>query len=451
MNKGVEDIGKKDVLWSYLATLFMVGSGVLLLPFILHKMPSETVGVWNIFTVITSLVTLLDFGFRPSFARNVSYIFSGVRKLQKEGVANDDISEEINYSLLAGTINAMRVFYRWMSLIVLFVLLTVGTAYFYFILQKYNENHIDAMVAWVLLIAISCYNLYTLYYDALLMGKGYVKRNQQITIIGQVTYFSAAIILIYSGFGLTAIISSKLLSVLIRRYLSYKAFFTTELLSLLSNVKLQDHKLILKAIAPNAIKVGCTNLGGFMVNRSATLMGSAFLSLEQLACYGITFQVIELLSQCGNVVFKSYIPKLAQYRAQSNIFALRKIYVVCVLTMVCIYLVGGLALLFLGDRAMALIGSNTHFLGTSMIIVMLIFSYLECNHVMSAGFISAGNRIPFFLPSILSGLATVFLLWVTLDFYNISLWGLILSPGIAQLCYQNWKWPSVVIKDLFYS
>ena len=66
MSKGVENIGKSDVLWGYIATIFMVGSGVILLPFVLHKMPAETVGIWNIFTAITGLVTLLDFGFRPS-------------------------------------------------------------------------------------------------------------------------------------------------------------------------------------------------------------------------------------------------------------------------------------------------------------------------------------------------------------------------------------------------
>ena len=67
MPQGVEQIGKKDIIWSYAATIFMVGAGVLLLPFILNQMSAETVGIWNIFQTITSLVMLLDFGFRPSF------------------------------------------------------------------------------------------------------------------------------------------------------------------------------------------------------------------------------------------------------------------------------------------------------------------------------------------------------------------------------------------------
>lgn len=449
MSGGVENIGKKDVAWSYLATIFMVGSGVLLLPFILHKMPSETVGVWNIFTVITSLVNLLDFGFRPSFARNVSYVFSGVKKLQKNGIATIKEGNNVDYTLLAGTIQAMRKFYRWMSLTVLLVLLTAGTVYFYFILQKYNGDQTDAMVAWLILIFISCYNLYTLYYDALLMGKGYVKRNQQITIIGQFTYFSAAIILIYSGFGLTAIISSKLLSILVRRFLSYRTFFTQEMKRSIESAIPQNSNEILKAITPNAVKVGCTNLGGFLVNRSAVLMGSAFLTLEEVACYGITVQMIEILSQCGNVIYKSYIPKLAQYRANNNLPSLRKVYLYCVATMIIIYVIGGSSIIFLGNWAMNLIGSDTRFLGASMLMVMLVISYLECNHAMSAGFISADNRIPFFIPSIVSGFATVVLLWVFLGPLELSVWGMILAPGLAQLAYQNWKWPSVVIKELF--
>ncbi len=45
--------------------------------------------------------------------------------------------------------------------------------------------------------------------------------------------------------------------------------------------------------------------------------------------------------------------------------------------------------------------------------------------------------------------ATVVLLWVFLGSQNMGLWGLILAPGLVQLAYQNWKWPSVVIKELW--
>lgn len=103
MAEKVEHIGRKDIVWSYASTIFMVGAGVILIPFILHMMPEETVGLWNIFQTITALMMLLDFGFRPTFARNVSYIFSGVKVLQKEGVAYAESDSAVDYGLLKGS------------------------------------------------------------------------------------------------------------------------------------------------------------------------------------------------------------------------------------------------------------------------------------------------------------------------------------------------------------
>ena len=427
----------------------MIGAGVILLPFILHSMPQETVGIWNIFQTITFLVLLLDFGFRPTFARNISYIFSGVKTLQKEGVVHTDADAEVDYGLLKGTLAAMRRFYRWIAGGVFLLLGTAGTVYFYYILQKYNGDRTDAMIAWVLLIAINCYNLYTMYYDALLTGKGYIKRIQQISMLGQGLYISLAIGLIYAGLGLTAIVASQLVATIIRRVLTYRVFFTGELQARLADATAQEPKEILKAISPNAIKIGLTQLGGFCVNKSAILIGSAFLTLEEVACYGITVQVMDILARCATVFYQSYLPKLAQCRAENDLQGLRRYYLLCTGSLVAVFAVGGLAWILLGNWALDLIGSQTHFLPAAMLLAMLIISSLEHNHAVSAGFIMADNKIPFFIPSLVSGAATIVLLFIFLSPLQMGIWGMILAPGLAQLAYQNWKWPSVVIKELW--
>ena len=449
MAEKVENIGKREIIWSYAGTAFMIGAGVILLPFILHKMPQETVGIWNIFQTITALVMLLDFGFRPTFARNISYIFSGVKSLQRNGVAHTTSEAAVDYSLLKGTLLAMKRFYRWMALAVFALLATAGTAYFYYILQKYSGDRQDALIAWILLIAINCYNLYTFYYEALLTGKGYVTRAQQINMLGQAVYLALAIGLIYAGFGLTAIVASQLISTVIRRILTYRVFFTPELKANIESVEPQEPKEILSAISPNAVKIGLTQLGGFMVNKSAILIGSAFLTLEQVACYGITIQVMDILARCATVFYQSYLPKLAQCRAENDLNGLKRYYILCTGSLLAVYAVGSVAWLFLGNWALDIIQSQTHFVPTAMLMVMLLISTLEHNHAVSAGFIMADNKIPFFIPSLVSGAATVVLLWVFLSPLHMGIWGLILAPGIAQLAYQNWKWPSVVIKELW--
>jgi len=445
----VEHIGKKEIAWSYAGTIFMIGAGVILLPFILHKMPQETVGVWNIFQAITALVLLLDFGFRPTFARNISYIFSGVETLQKEGVTHIPSDARVNYGLLKGALIAMQRFYRYMAIGVFAILVTAGSAYFYYILQKYSGDRQDAMIAWVLLIVINCYNLYTFYYDALLTGKGYIKRSQQINMFGQAIYIGLAIGLIYAGFGLTAIVASQLVSTIIRRVLMYHVFYTPALNKQLVPAVPEEPKQILSAISPNAVKIGLTQLGSFLVNKSAILIGSVFLTLDEIACYGITLQVMDILARCAMVFYQSYTPKLAQCRAENDLNGLRRYYLLCTSSMAVVFAVGGLVWVWSGDWILDLIDSQTHFVPTAMLCVMLLISVLEHNHAQSAGFIMADNKIPFFIPSLVSGAATVILLGAFLGVCHWGLWGVILAPGIAQLAYQNWKWPSVVIKELW--
>lgn len=445
----IEHIGSREILWSYAGTAFTIGAGVILLPFILNKMSQETVGIWNIFQTITMLVVLLDFGFRPTFARNISYIFSGVKALQRDGVQHAESDAAVDYGLLKGTLIAMQRFYKWMAVAVFGILATLGTAYFYYILQKYSGDRQDAMIAWVLLIAINCYNLYTYYYDALLLGKGYVKRTQQITILGQGIYIGLAIGLIYAGMGLTAIVASQLVSTVIRRVMSYRVFFTDDITSRLAAAVAKEPKEILAAISPNAIKIGLTGLGGFLVNKSAILIGSAFLTLGDVAVYGITVQVMDILARCATVFYQAYTPKLAQCRAENDLASLKRYYLLCIGSLWAVYIVGGLMWIGLGDWALGVINSQTGFVPTTMLIVMLVISALEHNHSTSAGFIMADNKIPFFIPSLASGAATVLMLWIFLSPLQMGIWGLILAPGLAQLAYQNWKWPSVVIKELW--
>lgn len=448
MANNIEHIGKKDIIWSYVATIFRVGAGIILWPFILSQMSAETVGIWNVMITIMGFVALLDFGFQPSFARNISYIFSGVAKLQKVGIQTVVSDGNINFSLLKGTLNAMRKFYRWMALGVFVILGIAGTAYFYYILQKYSGDRTDAMIAWILLIAINSYNVYTLYYNALLLGKGYIRRERQIMILSQCVYLSLAIVLIYAGYGLTAIVSSQAVSIILQRILSYRVFFTKELKQQLLHTEADETKDILRAISPNAVKVGLTQLGGFCVTKSALLIGSAFLTLEETACYGITLHIIDILARCSTVYYQSITPKIAQSRANKDVIKLKYYFVCSVGILVATFLLGGAAIAFLGNWGLNMIGSETKFLPTIMLCVMLLVYLLETNHSIAAGFISADNRIPFFIPSLLSGLGTVVLLWLFLSIFKWGVWGMILSQGIAQLVYQNWKWPSMVIKEL---
>ncbi|HQB36732.1 MAG TPA: O-unit flippase-like protein [Bacteroidales bacterium] len=442
-------ITRKDVLWNYGATFLKIAVSVLLLPFVLKMLPSETVGVWSVFMTITAFSTMLDFGFGPTFSRNVSYIYSGVKALKTEGfegVEGESIS--IDYSLLKGVIKAMRWFYFRMSIVLFLLLATFGTYYIRVLLKDYLGNHTEVYISWTLLLIINTYNLYTLYYDALLQGKGLIKKSKQIIIIGQTIYLILGITLILNGKGLVAIISAQASSVLIIRWLSYKSFFTKETRQKLNEVIERSRKKIIKAIYPNAIKIGLTSLGAFMVQRSAIIIGSLYLPLTDIASYGITMQLIAVLMGLGGIYTNSYLPKIAQLRVFQNNNAIKELYLNGQFVLVFSYIICGLVLLIFGEAVLTLVGSKTPILPKSLLAVAIFISFLECNHSIAGTILLSKNEVPFFKAALISGAITVILLFAFFQFSNLGIWSMILAPGIAQAAYQNWKWPIVVSTEL---
>lgn len=412
-------------------------------------MPSEMVGIWSVFMTLYAFAGLLDFGFNPSFTRNVTYIFSGVRTLKVksfEPVVKDN--QIIDYNLLKGIISAMRWVYLRMAIILFLLMATLGTYYIYLLLQNYTGDHNEVYVAWILLCIITTYSLFTQYYDSLLQGKGLIKEAKQIVIIGQSVYLIIASVFILTGYGLIAIISAQVVSVIIIRFLSYKIFFTRDTMQKFRTAVSRSRSDILKAIYPNAIKIGLTSFGGFLVQKSAIVIGAMYLSLKEIASYGITLQIIALISGLAGIYTSTYLPKIAQLRVEQNNPAIKEIYLKGQIVMMFTYVTLGLALLFLGEWALRFIGSQTGLLPQLLIFVSLIVSFLETNHSIAGTILLSKNEVPFFIASLISGGTTVLLMLILFQYTNFNLWAMITAPGIVQALYQNWKWPAMVISEL---
>ena len=446
----VANVGKKDFVWTMLATFFKIGAGVLLFPIILKMLPAETVGVWTIFVTITQLTFIFDFGFNTSFARNVSYVFSGVSLLKRDGYEHVESSsvDRIEYALLGGTIRAMRYFYSRMA-VVLFVLFAVlGTFYVYTLMQDYSGNVGEVYIAWGILVLINSYNLYTLYYEALLNGRGEIKRVHQIILVGNVVYILLAIVLILLGGGLVAIVASQAVSVLIVRFLSKKAFYTRSIIEGLSVADDSNYKDILYAITPNAIKVGLTSLGGFIINKSSLFIGSLFVSLETMGSYGITLQLLVVIGMMAGIVTRVYMPKVFQWRVEERLDLIKQKFYLSSVVMFLVFALSGIVIVLYGDWMLSVLKSNTTLLPTSLLILIFVQHYLEYNHSNAAQYLLSRNEVPFFKASLISAGCVLLLLGVFVVWLDMGMLGMILAPMIVQGVYQNWKWPLEVVREL---
>lgn len=443
-------IGKRTFFWSYLASILQIGSGVLLFPIILRVLPSEMIGIWSIFIAITVFVNMLDFGFTPSFTRNITYIFSGVNKLEKTGIAIDSSSSEVNYSLLASSIKAMKWLYLRVAIIAFTLLLTAGSYYLHTVLNSnYHGDQMPIWIAWIFFCFTNTFNIYTLYYDCLLLGKGLVKNDKQTIILSQIIYLVISLILVLCGFGLISLVVGQAIALLVKRGLSRYFFYSKEIKDNLSKqTNTSDAKEIINIIIPNSVKLGLTCVGAFLSLQSAILIGSLYLSLNEMASYGITMQVVNVIASLGGVFYFSLSPKIAQLRVQNDLLKIKELYLKSIGLLLLSFLAGGFLLIWSGNWILLLLGSKTLLIGNGMMIGLLIITFLEKNHAIAGNVILSNNVVPFFRASIVAGIITVILLLVFFRFLDWGIWTMIFAPGIAQILYQNWKWPTLVMKEL---
>ena len=108
---GKIEITKKDILWGYAGQFFMIGSGLFTLPVILRMLTSEEIGMNYLMLTVSTMVSLLDFGFSSQFGLNFTLVHSGAQRLLKEGVEHrKDVT--VNYHLLSVLIKTAKMVFE---------------------------------------------------------------------------------------------------------------------------------------------------------------------------------------------------------------------------------------------------------------------------------------------------------------------------------------------------
>jgi O-antigen/teichoic acid export membrane protein len=205
---------------------------------------------------------------------------------------------------------------------------------------------------------------------------------------------------------------------------------------------------ILKTIMPNAIKMGLTSLGGFLVQRSTVLIGSFFLSLEQIGSYGVSLQVINLIAGLAVIYQSTYLPKINQLRVAGDLQNLKQLHLKSKFLYVGTFLIGSASIYFIGPWALQLLHSKTQLVAPPILIIMFLVAFIENNIIISSNIILSKNEIPFYKASLISGTFIVLALIFMFKYSSLGIANLVIVPLLVDLMYQGWKWPMVVVLDL---
>lgn len=444
---GVE-ITKKDVTWSYVAKLFQIGSGLVTLPLILRLLTTEEVGMNYLMLTVSSIVGLMDFGFSPQFGRNFTYVNSGARRLCREGV-EEERGGSIDWHLLSVLISTARFVYRRLSVLALIVMLTFGTGYIWYLTEGFTNVN-NSLYIWILYSFSTYFNIYFSYYSSLLTGSGMIRESSQAAILSKSAYLVLCTLFLLLGWGLFAVVAANFIAPFVQRYVSYRAYFKPELKARLAEqiVTREDIRETFSVIWFNAKKLGINFIGAYAVNKMGMFIIGFFLPLATIGSYGLLTQLTTIVSGIANTMFVTYLPKVSNCRVTGDRPMLKRTISFSMVVGQIIMLAGALGIIFVAPYLLELIKSQTMLPSRLICVLYLVIVALELNHSEFASVISTENKIPYVVPSLVSGGVIVLLTFIALKFTTLGLLGVVLVQGIVQAAYNNWRWPLWVFREL---
>lgn len=442
-------VNKKDVIWGYITMAFNYGTGLFTLPFILSMLSAEEVGMNYLMLTISNLVILADFGFSQQFGRNLTYILSGAQTLQKEGLAGVNTGT-VNFHLVATLIKTAKFVYLRMSLLVLAAMLTIGTAYIYHVTHGFT-NIPNSLLIWLLFSASTFFSFYYKYYTTLLTGSALMMEYNKSCIYSKLVYIAICIGMLFLGCGLMSVVVANFVSPFVQRYYSYISFYTKEINEGLKGqvATKEDVREMTSTLWYNAKKLGIIFVGQYGISQSGIFFSGIFLTLEEVAAYGLMMQLINgILCTIAKSLFNSISPLFSKDTVNQDIPQLIKHFSLGNFVFWCIFIAGSLTVIFIAPPVLNLIHSNSHLPSTMVMLVFSIDALLDYNHANFTYILTAQNRFPFVKADLLTGLAVVLINLTTLYFTDWGLMGLVVGRMCVMLAYNDWKWPMVVCREL---
>jgi len=439
----INKANKKDIIWGYLAQFLNIGSGIFIIPVAIKYLTTEDMGLWYLFIAIAGLAQLLEFGLQPTISRMTTYIYSGAKELRSEGLP--DKGGVLNPQILFDLICAAKIMYRYVSIGAALILMVLGTLY----LKTFDEFQNEQLWAWLIFSVSSIINFYFSYFNGLIIGRGDQKELYRVIAISKLIMLLLAVPLLINNFGLLSMAISTFVSMIVIRVLLYRAFYTAarEEIKKINNITTISSNYTI-TLWLSAWKLGVTSLGSFLILRANMFIASSFFGLKVAASYGLTVQVITILSSVSAMIFSLNLPKLNALQNVSDKVGLRLVFYRSLLITHTLYFLGAIFLIFLGIPLLEMISSNTRLVNTSILLLMLVMYQLELNHSMCATYLTTLNKVPFMYAALISGGVIVFSGLMLSNFTTIGILGLVFSQFLIQLAYNNWYWPMLTFRHL---
>lgn len=431
-------LSNSAVVWSWIFNGFRLASGIIVLPLVLRVLTQADLGMYYVLLSLVALAPIVDFGFGPTIGRFVSYAMGGAETLQAHGVPNPAGGSSPNYPLLWQLLLTTRRLYRYLALAILVILGAWGT---FMVELRIGETSspLITRLAWAATLASTLFDIYSNWWAVYLRGLNEVRTAARIGVMALVVKFIISVALLLSGAGLLSIPIASLAGSIIQRHLARAR--TLALLKGEPPAKGANIKENLRILWPNSWRLGVQFMSGYLIVNANTAICLLVFGLAANAKYGLSVQLMSIVSGMAMVWTSTKWPVIGQYQARRESLLLQQTLWprLWLQTLTFLFLAAGIV--FCVPFLLRWLGSGKEMLPVSWMTVLAVGTFLDLRFSTWGTLISTENRLPYLWPTVATNILSLTLSLILVHFTSLGLGALVLGPLLAGSLFNYWYWP----------
>lgn len=440
---------KRDVLWNYIGTIVSMTSGFILTPLLLMFLTEEEIGLWYIFVAISNFTVLFEFGFNPTFARNIVYCVSGASSMAREGRPELSREGSVDMDLLSRLMRSCKIVYAVISIAALLLLLLAGTPYIGYVAATLpGESY---WPAWAVIVISVFINLYFLYVQTFLRGFGDIEGENRARVFSRVVQLVVSGVLLALGWGLiSASIGLLANGVVLRVYASIRLNRNSLARQARSSGLELPRSEVMETVGSVwhiAWRDGVVQLSGFASGQAMSIVCSLFIGLAETGVYSLSAQFAGAVTSFASAFIKSYYPAFQSAYVRRDTGEMRSIMDrgIAIYYIVAVIGTAGVALFIL---PLAPLIKPGYIIDLPFFLFITLYNFLSSQYGIFCNLIVSTNRIPYVWGYLISGVASIALACAFGVAGIAGMWGITASQIVVQCAYNVWKWPRFVTREL---
>lgn len=437
-------IKKRDILWNYIGTIINMFSNFVLIPIILYWLNDEEYGLWCVFLSVGGITTLFDFGFNVTFARNITYCWSGIKELKKESV-KFETDKEIDYDLLSRLVSTCKTVYLILSSFALAVIAVFGTAYIIFVSKDTGEKNI--LASWGIYCVAVFLNLLFGYYNSFLRGIGDIEGLNKAVVVSKVIYIGMTSLLLSMSFGLVGVSLAYLVCGITFRIVSKSFLLKHDKFGKALTRRSSPDKALFATIWHNAWREGMVQSADYLCNQLTVIIASFYCTLTETGAYSLCLQISQAIMMVAAVIYSSFQPELQSAYANRDSEGVKNVFSLVLCSCIGVSVLGAVFLATIAQRVLFIL-RPTIVLDAPLAIGVLCYQFIVRIRNCYTTYLSSTNRVIYAKSFLASGILTVLSSFILVGVCKMGIWGLVVGQMISQAIYNLWYWPYMVHKEL---